>query len=251
MFDTHCHLDDARFDGDRAAVIAALPECCVTVGSDIASSKACLALAEKSPRIYAACGVHPHEAKDAAPDYLDTLTHLLRHERAVALGEIGLDYYYDLSPRDVQMRVMQEQIDLAQQLDKPVIFHIRDAHGDMLEVFRSRAVLPRGIIHCFSGSAEVAAEYVKMGFYISFAGPVTFKNAPNLWAACKVVPLSRLLAETDSPYLAPQPVRGKRNEPQYVRFVLQKMAELHDMSMEEMEQITTKNAMKFYGIWGV
>lgn len=250
IFDTHCHLDDERFNEDREEACQRMLENdvkhCVCVGSDMASSRRCLELANAHAGIFAACGVHPHEAKDAKDGYLDELKAMLLQEKCVALGEIGLDYYYDLSPRDVQKRVMEEQMELAIAMDMPVIFHIRDAHGDMVDFFRSRKTLPRGIIHCFSGSAETAMEYVKMGFFISFAGPVTFKNAQNLQRAAEAVPLDRLLCETDSPYLAPVPMRGKRNEPAYVRFVNQKLAELKGISEEEMARITCQNAFRLY-----
>ena len=252
IFDTHCHLDDAKFDEDREEayrrMIEAEVKSCVCVGSDLNSSRRCISLAESHPGVYAAAGVHPHEAKDAPTDYLDTLAGLLAQPKVVALGEIGLDYYYDLSPRDVQMRVMAEQVDLAEQLHKPVIFHIRDAHGDMVEFFRSRKRLPEGIIHCFSGSPEIAREYVKMGFYISFAGPLTFKKAPHLQAAAREVPLDRLLVETDSPYLAPEPVRGRRNEPANVKYTLMKLSELRDIPPEDIAEITWNNACILYGI---
>lgn len=250
VFDTHCHYDDERFDADREEAYRRMLEAgvarCVCVGSDIASSRRCLAFAESHEAAFAAAGVHPHEAKDAPADYPEQIEALLRSPRAVALGEIGLDYYYDLSPRDVQKKVMDRQIDLALALDVPVIFHIRDAHGDMLQDFRSRSRLPRGIIHCFSGSAETAREYVKMGFYISFAGPLTFKKAPHLWEAARAVPLDRLLVETDSPYLAPEPRRGRRNEPANVVWVLKKMAELREMPEEEMARVTWENACRVY-----
>ena len=251
LFDSHCHLDDERFDEDRSAVIAALPEkgvarCCC-VGSDLPSSRRCLALAEAHDFIYAAAGVHPHEAKDAPADYLDQLKTLLAHPRVVALGEIGLDYYYDLSPRDVQKRVLNEQLDLALETDMPVIFHIRDAHGDMFDILRARDKhLPVGVIHCCSASAEMVKEYLKMGFYISFAGPITFKNAATPIAASQAVPLDRLLIETDSPYLAPVPLRGRRNEPANVRYVLEKQAEIHGVPAEELAEITYRNACAFY-----
>ncbi len=246
VFDSHCHLDDEKFDEDREEayrrMLSAGVTRCVCVGSDLPSSQRCIALAAGHPGVYAAAGVHPHEAKDAPKDYLDQLAALLRRERVVALGEIGLDYYYDLSPRDVQKRVLAEQVELAVQMDVPVIFHIRDAQGEMVEFFRGLKKLPAGIIHCFSGSPEIAAEYVKMGFYISFAGPLTFKKAPHLQQAAREVPLSRLLVETDSPYLAPEPMRGRRNEPANVVYTLRKLAELRDLPAEDMAEITWRNA---------
>jgi len=250
VFDTHCHLDDEKFDEDREEAYQRMLEAqvtrCVCVGSDLPSSRRCQAFAAGHQGVYAAVGVHPHEAKDAPEDYLDHLTCLLSGEKTVALGEIGLDYYYDLSPRDVQKRVMAEQVALAVKLDVPVIFHIRDAHGDMVDFFRSCPRLPQGIIHCFSGSPEIAREYVKMGFYISFAGPLTFKKAPHLQAAAQEVPLNRLLVETDSPYLAPEPKRGRRNEPANVVYTLQKLAELRGLPPDEMAAITWQNACALY-----
>ena len=252
LFDSHCHLDDEKFNEDRAETIARLREGgverCVCVGSDLPSSRRCVALAEQYPFIYAAAGVHPHEAKDAPADYLDQLKTLLAHPKVMALGEIGLDYYYDLSPRDVQKRVVQEQLDLACETDMPVIFHIRDAHGDMFDILRSRSRLPAGVIHCCSASAEMVREYLKMGFYISFAGPITFKNAAGPVFASQAVPLDRLLIETDSPYLAPVPLRGRRNEPANVRYVLEKQAEIHGVPPEELAEITFRNACALYRI---
>lgn len=250
VFDTHCHLEDERFEADReqawGRMRAAGVERCCCVGSDLASSGRCLAFAQAHPGVYAAAGVHPHEAKDAQPDYLAALRALLREEKNVALGEIGLDYYYDLSPREMQKRVLAEQVALALEMDKPVIFHIRDAHGDMVDFFRACSRLPSGVIHCFSGSPEIAREYVKMGFYISFAGPLTFKKAPHLWEAAQSVPLQRLLVETDSPYLSPEPLRGRRNEPANVVHVLEKLAALRGLSREEMAEITWENACRLY-----
>ena len=250
VFDTHCHLDDEKFEEDREDAYRRMLEAgvarCVCVGSDLASSRRCVDFARRHAGVYAAAGVHPHEAKDAGPDYLTELRALLRESRVVALGEIGLDYYYDLTPRDVQKRVMAEQVSLALEMDMPVIFHIRDAHGDMVDYFHTLKQKPAGIIHCFSGSAEIAKEYVKMGFYVSFAGPLTFKKAPHLQAAAKEVPLDRLLVETDSPYLSPEPMRGRRNEPAHVVYTLKKLAELWDLPAEEMASITWENACRIY-----
>lgn len=253
LFDSHCHLDDPRFDEDRDQLIQALPSQglvhCVTVGSDLPSSKRCLALAEQYSFIYAAAGVHPHEVSQTPADYLEQLRWLLGHDKVVALGEIGLDYHYDFSPRDVQRRVLEEQLDLAYTLRIPVIMHVREAHGDMMDVLRGRANrLPGGVLHCFSGSAESAQEYVRLGFYISFAGPVTFKNAGKLLAAAQAVPLDRLLIETDSPYLAPIPLRGKRNNPACVKYVCERLAELRDIPAEEMAALTCRNARRLFGM---
>lgn len=252
VFDTHCHLDDEKFSEDREEAWQRMREAgvlrCVCVGSDLKSSEKCIRIADAHEGVWAAAGIHPHEAKDAPSDYLERLEALLQTDKAVALGEIGLDFYYDLSPRDIQRKVMDEQIELALKTDQPVIFHIRDAHGEMIDYFRARKKLPRGIIHCFSGSAETAKEYVKMGFYISFAGPLTFKKAPNLWAAAQAAPLDRLLVETDSPYLAPEPLRGRRNEPANVVWTLKKLAALRELPEEEMARITWENACRIYGL---
>ena len=256
LFDTHCHLDDERFNEDREQLIQALPEqglvYCVTVGSDLDSSERSIALAGRYSHVYAAAGVHPHEASKAPEDYLDRLRSMLGKRKAVALGEIGLDYYYDFSPRDLQKRILSQQLDLAYELNLPVILHVRDAHGDMMDLLRARGEkLPRGVLHCFSGSAESAAEYVKLGFYISFAGPVTFKNADKLLLAAQSVPEDRILIETDSPYLAPVPMRGKRNDPSLVRYVCTKMAELRGIEEEEMSELTLRNALRFFGMASV
>lgn len=253
LFDSHCHLDDPRFDEDRHQMIQALPAqglaYCVTVGSDLPSSERSIALAARYPFVYAAAGVHPHEAAQAPGDYLEQLRPLLEQDKVVALGEIGLDYHYDFSPRDVQRRVFLEQLDLAYELQLPVIVHMREAHGDMIDLLRSRADrLPGGVLHCFSGSAQSAQEYERLGFHISFAGPITFKNAGKLLTAAQAVSLDRLLIETDSPYLAPVPLRGKRNSPANVRHVCERLAALRDMPVEEMARITCRNAQRLFGI---
>ena len=253
LFDTHCHLDDEKFDADREQVIQRMLQSgvgiCVTVGSDLASSQRCLDLAMKYPFIYASVGVHPHDAKDVPDDYLQQLDLMLNNIKCVALGEIGLDYYYDHSPRDVQKRVLEEQMDLAFTRNMPVIYHVRDAHGDMLSVLKAHAGrLPKGVIHCCSASAEVVREYLKLGLYISFAGPVTFKNAAGLLDAARAVPADRLMVETDSPYLAPVPMRGKRNEPAHVLYVMQTLARLHGLEEEAMAELTHRNGLRFFNI---
>jgi TatD DNase family protein len=253
FFDSHCHLDDDHFDLDRVDTLnrmhAAGVAYCVCVGSDINTSERALAFAQKTSGVYAASGIHPHEAKSAQKDYLTRIETLLKNEKAVAIGEIGLDYYHDLSPRDIQKQVFIEQMDLACALSKPVIFHIRDAHGEMLEIFRARKKnLPRGIIHCFSGSEEVAHEYIALGFYISFAGSLTYKNAVKLKKAACSIPLNRLLIETDSPYLAPEPLRGHRNEPGNVLITCQQLAFLRGIELLDVARITTENALAIYNI---
>lgn len=253
LFDSHCHVDEPRFDEDRDEALARMRECGVShyavIGSDMASSRHSADFAAAHEGCYAAVGIHPHEAKTMQPGDLDLLAAWFKEDKVVALGEIGLDYYYDLSPRDVQARVCEEQMELAYSLDVPVCYHIRDAHADMIELMkRHKERLPGGIIHCFSGSWEIAKEYLKLGYYISFAGPVTFKKAPKLQEAALNIPRDRLLIETDSPYLAPEPVRGRRNEPANVRYVAEKLAALRGESLEDVAAYTAQNAMRVYRI---
>lgn len=251
LFDSHCHLDDGRFDEDRGEVLARMLEhgvtrCCV-IGSDMASSRHAADFAMAHQGAYAAVGIHPHDAKAYRDGDLDLLAEWVQEEKVCAIGEIGLDYYYDNSPRDVQREVCELQLDLAYRLNMPAVFHVRDAHGDMIDLFRSRGGrLPGGVIHCFSGSWETAQEYLRMGFYISFAGPVTFKKAPKLQEVAVNVPRDRLLIETDSPYLSPEPMRGRRNEPAHVRYVCGKIAALRGESVEEVAAYTTQNALDMY-----
>ena len=250
FFDSHCHLEDERFAEDFAETLERMKqgniERCVSVGTDIKTSNQCIAIAHQHDGVFASCGVHPHEAQEAPSDYLSVISELLNLPKVVALGEIGLDYHYDFSPKDIQHKVFKEQLALAVQKDVPVILHVREAHGDVLSILKEMPKPPKAVLHCFSGSEEMAKEYVKMGFYISFAGPVTYKKAPNLWESAKAVPLDRLLIETDSPYLAPVPFRGKRNEPTHVAYVSHKLAELKGLPLEEMAEITYQNACRFY-----
>ena len=255
LFDSHCHVDDRKFDADRDEALARMLQRGVTryavIGSDMESSRHAADFAAAHAGCYAAVGIHPHEAKTMQDGDLDLLAAWLKEDKVVALGEIGLDYYYDLSPRDVQIDVCEKQMELAWQLNVPVAYHVRDAHQDMLDLLkRHKGKLTGGIIHCFSGSWEIAKEYLKLGYYISFAGPVTFKKAPKLQEAAINVPRERLLVETDSPYLAPEPVRGRRNEPGNVSYVAEKIAALRGESLEELAAYTTKNAMDVYRIKG-
>ena len=253
LFDSHCHVNEEKFDEDREDVLARMAEHGVTryavIGSDMATSRACAEYAAAHENAVCAVGIHPHEAKGYREGDLDTLADWIRSGQARAIGEIGLDYYYDLSPRETQREICRIQMELARELGTGVVFHVRDAHQDMLDLMKSmKARLTPGIIHCFSGSAEIAKEYLKLGYYISFAGPVTFKKAPKLREAALLVPRDRLLIETDSPYLAPEPVRGRRNEPANVRFVAEKLAEIRGESVEELAAYTYENAERFYGL---
>ena len=252
-FDSHCHVNEERFDEDREDVLRRMRENGVTrfavIGSDMETSRRALTFARAREDAVAAVGIHPHEAKGFREEDLDELRDMLLRGRASLLGEIGLDYHYDLSPRDVQAAVCRKQMELAWEIRRPVAYHIREAHGDMLEIMKDmKSRLTGGIIHCFSGSAEMAKEYLKLGYYISFAGPLTFRKAPKLQEAARMIPRDRLLIETDSPYMAPEPVRGQRNEPGYVRFVGLKLAELRGEAPEEVAAYTTENAMRVYGL---
>ena len=250
LFDTHVHLDDERYDSDREALIAALPgagvERCVTIGADMASSQAALALAARYPgQLRAAVGLHPHEAEQVDEESLAQLEAWLQEPIAVAMGEIGLDYYYDAHPRSRQMEAMDRQWTLARRLGKPVIFHVREAWGDFLPWLRSHP--GDGVMHCFTGSRESARECLDAGLMIAFGGAVTFKNANKLLEAAAYVPEDRLLLETDCPYLSPVPYRGKRNEPARVALVAERLAQLRGVAVEALAGACFANACRVFG----
>ncbi|HHV46238.1 MAG TPA: TatD family hydrolase [Tissierellia bacterium] len=253
LIDSHAHLDDERFDKDRDSIIKSLRESGIELvinpGADVGSSIKAVALSEKYDNIYAAVGVHPHDAKDMDENTIELLRSFSKREKVVAIGEIGLDYYYDNSPRDIQKKWFREQLRLAKEVGLPVIIHSRDAAGDTFDIIKeAQDGTLRGVLHCYSGSVEMAMEYVKLGFYISLAGPVTFKNARVSKEVAKAVPIDRLLIETDSPYLAPEPYRGRRNEPIYVRYVAGAIAEIRDMTFEELAKKTAENTKRLFGI---
>ncbi|AVX29654.1 TatD DNase family protein [Carboxydocella thermautotrophica] len=254
IFDTHAHLDDRKYDQDREEMLQRAREAgverIVNVGYDLSSSRRSLALAEKYDFIYAAVGIHPHDSATANEDTWKQLLELAAHPKVVALGEMGLDYYRDLSPRPVQQGVFAHQMELAQQVGKPVIIHDRDAHADLLAMVKESRIGEKngGVFHCFSGSWEMAKVCLDLGFYISIAGPVTFHNARKLTEVAAKVPLERLLIETDAPYLTPEPYRGKRNESAYVVWVLRKIAELRQMDPEELAVRTFDNACQLFRI---
>ncbi|MBP3655345.1 MAG: TatD family hydrolase [Clostridia bacterium] len=253
LFDTHSHPTDKRFDADREEMLARMRErdmLTVCVGADMESSAASIELAKQSPFIYASVGVHPHDAKAFTDEDIPQLTNWLTTEKkVVALGEIGLDYYYDLSPRDVQKDVFARQLELAYSLDKPVILHIRDAHGDVIDILRAhKSRLPECVVHCCSASWESAKVYLGLGCMISFAGPVTLARSVNLHEVAVNTPIDRLMIETDSPYLAPEPVRGRRNEPVNVGYICAYIAQLRGMDAQTLCDITRENGKRFYRI---
>ena len=251
FFDSHAHLNDERFDEDRDALISSFNQngICnvVNIGADLKTSRESIELAEKYDFIYAAVGVHPHDVEDMTDADLDTLSDMSKHEKVVAIGEIGLDYYYDNSPRELQRKWFRAQMELANKLNLPVIIHSRDAMGDTLEILKDCPV-KAGVLHCYSGSVESAKEILKLGYYISFAGPVTFKNSRGLSEVAKYVPIDKLLIETDSPYLTPEPYRGKRNSSLYVPEVAKKIAELKGLTVEEVAKATMENTKKLFEI---
>jgi len=258
LVDSHAHLDMAKFDADREAVIerarAAGLVAIITIGVDRASSRRAVELATEYEMVYAAVGVHPHDAKTLDSDTLAELRDLARQPQVVAVGEIGLDYYRDLSPRDVQRRAFQAQLAWAAKLGKPVIIHDREAHADvMAQLSQWAAPLADsplagrlGVLHTFSGDLEMAERAIELGFYLSISGPVTYRKAGRLVEIVKALPLDRLLVETDCPFLTPEPHRGQRNEPAYVRFVTERIAALRGMAFGELAAATTANAQRLF-----
>lgn len=250
LTDTHCHLyyQDLRNDIpavlNRAAKLGVNRFICV--GTDIQDSRKCLELANAHEKIYATAGVHPHDAKDTPKDYLDQICDLLKFDKMIAAGEMGLDYYRNISEPEIQNRVFREQMELAQSLRKPVIFHNRDADADMLKVLSDFPNVT-GVAHCFSSNLETAKAFLDMGYYISFAGNLTFKNS-HLPEVAKGLPLDRVLVETDSPYLSPVPYRGKPNEPGRTRFVAEKLAEIHNVSLDVIAKKTSENATALFNL---
>ena len=250
FYDTHAHYDDGRFDSDRETLLPELYRQGIglinTIGTDIPSSRASIALAEQYDFIYAAVGGWPGNVGDMTEQDLEEYRAMASHEKVVAIGEIGLDYYYDDVPREIQKHWFDRQMALAEELSMPVVVHARDAHGDCMDMVRKWAGRVTGVFHCFSGSAEMAAELTKLGWYVSFTGVVTFKNARRALEAVAAVPMDRIMIETDAPYMAPVPYRGRRNHSGYVPLVAEKIAEVKGMTLEEVAKITTENGKRFF-----
>ncbi|MDP9743581.1 UNVERIFIED_ORG: TatD DNase family protein [Bacillus sp. B2I3] len=253
LFDTHVHVNAEQFNEDLEDVIERAKEAgvdnMVVVGFDRPTIIRAMELIETYDFMYAAVGWHPVDAIDMTEDDLQWIEELSNHPKVVAIGEMGLDYHWDKSPKDVQMEVFRRQIRLAKKVGLPIIIHNREATADIVNILKEEeASRVGGIMHCFSGSAETALECINMNFYISLGGPVTFKNAKKPKEVAAAVPLDRLLIETDCPYLAPHPYRGKRNEPSYVKLVAEQIAEIKQLTIEEVSQATTENAKKLFGI---
>lgn len=252
IFDTHAHYDDEAFDPDRTEVLSALPDAGVGLvvdpGCDLPSSRKALELSERFPHVYAAVGIHPENCAGTTEGDLDTLRELAQRPKVVAIGEIGLDYYWEELPsRDFQQDLFHRQLSLAEELDLPVIVHDREAHGDSLAVVLEHPHV-RGVFHCFSGSPEMAKELLKRGWYLGFDGPITYKNARRAPEVAAITPLDRMVVETDSPYLSPVPFRGKRNDSRHLPYVLAKLAEWKGVSPEEMSAITYQNGLRLFGL---
>lgn len=255
MIDSHAHLDDEKFNVDREEVIQKLQEkfvkYVINPSSDMESSKRVVELSKEYENIFAAVGVHPHEAEDFESKDLEKLRELAKNPKVVAIGEIGLDYFYDNSPREIQKEVFKKQLQLSVELKLPVIIHTREAMGDTFDILNEFKGKVSGVMHCYTGSIEMAKRFMELGFYISIAGPVTFKNATNVKDMAKQIPLDKLLIETDSPYLTPVPNRGKRNDPSNVLYVADMLANLKEISIDEIIENSRENTIKLFSLEGV
>ena len=252
IFDTHAHYDDEQFDADRGELLASMPQngvgLIVDPGCDLKTSRAAVAIAEQYPHVYAAVGYHPENCTPFVPGDIDVLREMARHPKVVAIGEIGLDYHWEENPpKEHQWDVLRRQLALAVELDLPVIIHDRDAHADCFGIVNEVPAL-RGVFHCYSGSAETASELLRLGWYVGFDGPLTYKNARKTVEVAAEAPLDKILIETDSPYLSPVPLRGTRNDSRNLVHVAAKLAELRGMTPEEIIALTMENGKRLFGI---
>ena len=252
LFDTHAHLDDAAFDEDRAALLASLPAqnlgLVMDPGCSLEASRRAAELAKKYDYVYAAVGSHPDAANEVNDEVLEQYRILCRENPKIkAIGEIGLDYHYEDNPRSVQQEAFRRQLALAQELDLPVIIHDREAHQDCLNIIAEFPAV-KGVFHCFSGSAEMAKQLTAMGWYVGFTGVITFKNARRAVEAAAAAPIDRIVIETDSPYMSPEPFRGRRNDPSRVYRMAERLAEIRGLSVEEIQRITLENGKRLYRI---
>lgn len=251
FFDSHAHLDEACFDADRAEIFRELPEKGVVnilnIGCDLPASERSIKLAEEYDFVYAAVGSHPDDADHVDENRIEVYRELAKHEKVRAIGEIGLDYHYEDVPREVQKKAFRMQMALARELKLPVVVHEREAHEDGLAIVKEYPEVT-GVFHCFSGSTELAKELLKRGYYIGFTGVITFKNARKAVEVAEMLPLDRILIETDCPYMAPEPFRGRRNDSRFVPLMAAKIAEIKHLSVEEVAQATTENAKRLFHI---
>ena len=253
LFDTHAHYDADAFDADRMEVLSSMPgqgvELILNPGCDLKSSQTAVELAERFPFVYAAVGVHPEECADWNAEHdIPVLETLAQNPKVRAIGEIGLDYHWaENPPREFQQQVFRAQLELALELDLPVIVHDREAHGDSLAIIQEFPTVT-GVFHCFSGSPEMAAELLKRGWYLGFDGPITYKNAKRAPEVAAITPLDRMVVETDAPYMAPVPMRGKRNDSRYLPYVIEKLAEWKGVTAEEMTRVTWENGRRLFRI---
>ena len=245
LIDSHAHIQLDKFDADRGAVLERAQEAGVhaimVIGFDLETSRGAIVLAEQYDQIYATVGMHPHDAKDLDDEIVRIFRDLAAHPKVLALGEMGLDYYRNLSPRPIQKAAFERQLDLAEELDLPIVIHNREAYHDILPILQGRHGRVRGVMHCFSGDVEIMQQSLALGFYIGIGGPVTYRKSDALQVVAQKVPADTLLVETDCPWLAPQFRRGKRNEPAYVRATAEKIAELRGISLKKIGEITTQN----------
>ncbi len=250
IIDTHAHYDDEAFNADRDELIKNMLDTnvdrIITVGCSLERSRTSVELAERYDRIYASVGIHPDECYDLPDDYIEQLRLMSRHSKVVAIGEIGLDYHYEGYKKDIQIKRFKEQLELAQELNLPIIIHSREATQDTLDILQEYK--PKGVMHCFSGSAETAQKIIDLGMMISFTGVLTFKNAKKAVEACKIIPMDRLMLETDCPYMTPVPHRGKRNNSSYTYHTAEKVAEIKNMSVNEVIEICNANAVSFFNL---
>ena len=249
-FDSHAHYNDEQFDTDREELLQAMPSNSVSYiincGTDLSSSLFSIELANKYPFVYAAVGIHPEDV--SKNESLDEIKKLAQNEKVVAIGEIGLDYYWDTSTKEKQIEYFKNQLLLANELNLPVIIHDREAHQDTFNILKEIPVDKKGVLHCYSGSVEMAREFLKLGYYLGFGGSLTFKNAKNVVEVIKEVPEDRFLIETDCPYMTPVPFRGKRNNSMYLKYVVEKIAEIKEMTPKQVEELSENNAKRLFDI---
>ena len=253
LTDTHLHLHFPQYDADREEVIrrsiAGGVNCLINIGTDLEDSRKAIAVAEAHPEVYAAVGYHPHETKRAAAGELEELEKLLKHPKVVAVGEVGLDYFHDHSPREVQRELLYTFLQWYKKHQKPLILHCRDAYDDLLKILNSTVPFPcRGVLHCFSSDAATMKKFLDLGFHVAFGGALTYKKNDALREACRACPADRLLIETDAPYLAPQSRRGQRNEPLYMIETAEFMAKLRGVTLKDLAGVTAENAKRLFGI---